>query len=645
MAGEIAYLGPDDQGNWIDVEAGVVLANRRLAIIDLSPHGHQPMHSSNGRFVITFNGEIYNHAELRSELDERGFAPEGGWRGHSDTETLIEAIATLGLGETVQRCVGMFAFALWDRQERKLSLLRDRFGEKPLYYGWAGRDFVFGSELKAIRLHPRFNAEIDRRALGLFASRTYVPAPLSIYRGLYKLEPGCILEYDVNRASGPTSDAPQIGHRADGLSISRYWSYREALRRGLDDPINDEAEALDELERVLARAVQSQAIADVPVGAFLSGGIDSSTVVALYQKYSALPVRTFTIGFEEEAFNEADYARAVAAQLGTQHHERVVTPAEALDVIPKLPEMYDEPFADSSQIPTYLVSRFAREQVTVALSGDGGDELFGGYKRYFAAGRLWSKLKLLPAPIRAAAGASLGRLPPAVWDRIGAAVGGRLPPEFGMKVRKYLTTVAGARNLDQLFVAFLDEWTGDRQPVLGTQGAATPCPFDLDLGTPAPDALRMMYCDVLSFLPDDILCKVDRASMAVSLEVHVPFLDHRVAELAARMPIEMKIRGGTGKRILRKLLYKEAPRELFERPKAGFAIPVGQWIKGPLRDWAEDLLDPALMRSQGWFDPEPIARRWHHHLSGKRDSTQALWAVLMFQAWLREERVKTAAAA
>ena len=646
MAGAIAHRGPDDQGTWIDVDAGVGLANRRLAIIDLSPHGHQPMHSSDGRYVLTFNGEIYNHAEIRAELDARGATPEGGWRGHSDTETLLEAIATLGLEAALSRSVGMFAFALWDRKDRVLRLVRDRFGEKPLFYGWIGRDFVFASELKALRIHPRFDGEIDRRAVGLFASRTYIPAPLSIYRGLFKLEPGCILQIDLTAAARPLSEAPPIDHSSDGLAVSRYWSYRDVLRAGLEDPLEDEAEVLEQLERAIARAVESQSIADVPVGAFLSGGIDSSTVVGLYQKYSSQPVRTFTIGFEEKAFNEADYAREVARHFGTEHHERIVTAQETREVIPKLPYMYDEPFADSSQIPTYLVSRFAREQVTVAISGDGGDELFGGYKRYFTTGRLWSKLKLLPAPIRAAAGASLGRLPPSAWDRLGGlAAGDRLPPYFGMKVRKALLTVAGARNLDELFLTFLDEWSGGTSPVRGNEAAAGLCSFDLDLGPSAPDVLRMMYCDATSYLPDDILCKVDRASMAVSLEVHAPFLDHRVAELAARIPIEMKIRGGKGKMILRKLLYREAPSELFERPKTGFGIPVGQWIKGPLRDWADDLLDSRSMQSEGWLDPMPIRRRWEDHLSGKRDSTQALWAILMFQAWLREQRVDTAAAA
>jgi len=645
MVGPIAHRGPDDEGVWVDASAGIGLGNRRLAIIDLSPAGHQPMHSSNGRFVLTFNGEIYNHPELRAAVEGRGGAPQAGWRGHSDTETLIEAIATFGLDETLEKCVGMYAFALWDRQERSLALVRDRFGEKPLYFGWAGEDFVFGSELKALRGHPRFDPAIDRRSLALFAARTYVPAPLSIYRGIFKLEPGCILRLDQGARSPSADEIPSEGYDAVGVSIQRYWSYRDVLQRGLGDPIEDEREALDELERVLARAVESQSITDVPVGAFLSGGIDSSTIVALYQKYSPQPVRTFTIGFEEQAYNEADHAAAVARHFRTEHHERIVTPKETRDVIPGLPQIYDEPFADSSQIPTYLVSAFAREQVKVALSGDGGDEMFGGYNRYFGTARLWSSLKRLPAPMRAVAGRSLGRVAPETWDRLGKLVSrGEVPQYFGAKVRRSLRTVAGAASLDELVSSFLDEWRGQQSPVVGAPDAL-PCAFDLDAGKGAPDALRMMYCDAVSYLPDDILCKVDRASMSVSLETHAPYLDHRVAELAARLPLSMKIKGSTGKEILRKLLYREAPRELFERPKSGFSIPVGEWIRGPLRDWAEDLLDPRAMRTEGWFDPDAVGRRWKDHLAGTADSTPALWAILMFQAWQREQKVGTAAAA
>jgi asparagine synthase (glutamine-hydrolysing) len=646
MNGRLSHRGPDDEGQWVDAEAGVALGHRRLSIIDLSPAGHEPMHSASGRFVVTFNGEIYNHADIRAELEQRQQAPDGGWRGHSDIETLLQAIDCWGLKEALDKAVGMFAFALWDRRERTLSLVRDRFGEKPLYYGWVRRNFVFASELKAIRAHPGFEASIDRRALGLFTSRTYIPAPLSIYRGIYKLEPGCVLQLDAAAAIRPLSEPPLVGHQGRGVSCWRYWSYRDVLSAGLADPIRDEAEAVDALEQALARSVQDQSMADVPVGAFLSGGIDSSSVVAMYQKYSSQPVRTFTIGFEEEAFNEADYARAVASHFGTEHHERIVTPREAQEVIPKLPEIYDEPFADSSQIPTYLVSAFAREQVKVALSGDGGDELFAGYNRYFGTAQLWSTLKHVPRPIRAAASQALGRVPASAWDRVGGLVGKhRLPPYFGVKVRKSVRTIAGAHSLDDVFATFLDEWAEDGPPVIGADATPDPCRFDLDAGEGAPDALRMMYCDARSYLPDDILCKVDRASMAVSLEGRAPFLDHRVAALAARIPIEMKIRGGSGKRILKQMLFREAPRSLFERPKAGFGIPVGEWIKGPLRAWAEELLDARSIRAQGWFDADAVARRWRDHLAGRRDSTPALWAILMFQAWLKEQDSVAAAAA
>ena len=628
MTDAIAYRGPDDQGVWIDPEGRVGLGHRRLSIVDLSPLGHQPMESTDGRWMLSYNGEIYNHVALRRELDR-------AWRGHSDTETLVEGIAAWGLEATLRKCVGMFSLALWDRKERKLHLARDRFGEKPLYYGWTGGDFVFASELKAIRTHPRFANEIDRRAVRLLAARTYIPAPLSIYRDLYKLEPGCILTVPLEHAHDIPSDPPS--ERSGDLPVTRYWSYRDAVSAGLADPIEDENEALEQLERVLAEAIQGQAVADVPVGAFLSGGIDSSTVVGLYQKYSPGRVRTFTIGFEEAGFNEAEYAKAVAAHFGTEHHERYVTVRETQEVIPHLPSLYDEPFADSSQIPTHLVSRFAREQVAVALSGDGGDELFAGYNRYFGAARLWGQMKKLPRPLRSMAGASMGRIPPDAWNRLSRALpGGRRPPHFGSKVQKALRTMGGAESLDDVFDSFLDEWSMEPSPVLG--GASDYCGFDMAIAANAPDAVRMMYCDAVSYLPDDILCKVDRAAMAVSLEGRVPFLDHRVAELAARIPIGMKIRGGKGKHILRKLLYREAPQRLFERPKAGFAIPVGEWIKGPLRPWAEALLEPG--RLSGFFDPDIVRRRWQQHLSGERESTPALWAILMFQAW-QEEQIGT----
>jgi asparagine synthase (glutamine-hydrolysing) len=641
MAGSLAHRGPDDEGVWLDSDAGVGFAHRRLAIVDLSPTGHQPMHSADGRYVLTFNGEIYNHSELRAALEGEDAVPEGGWRGHSDTEVFLHGISTWGLAETLKQSVGMFAFGLWDRQRRELSLVRDRFGEKPLYYGWAGGDFLFGSELKAFRPHPRFDGAIDRRALRLFASRGYIPAPLSIYEHVFKLPPAAILTLNADAAKIPRTSPPAEGSD-HGLSLEHYWSYRDVMMRGMADPIADEADALDELERALAAAIRGQSMADVPVGAFLSGGIDSSTICALYQKYSSIPVRTYSIGFEEADYNEAEDAKRVAAHLGTVHHERYVTVREARDVIPLLPAMYDEPFADSSQIPTHLVSRFARGEVTVALTGDGGDELFAGYNRHFAAPRLWEQLQKLPRPLRAT-GAPLSRISPRFWGGVAGILPGRHQPHIGGKIQKGLRLAASAGSLDEVYCSFLDEWSHERSPVLGGDDADDR--FDLDLGPGVPDALRMMYCDAVSYLPDDILAKVDRASMAVSLETRVPFLDHRVAELGARIPLDLKVRGGRGKYIVRKLLDRQVPRKLIERPKAGFAIPVGEWIKGPLRPWAEDLLDPTVIRAEGLLDPDIVQRRWRDHLRGRRDSSPALWALLMFQAWVREQSMVSAGAA
>jgi asparagine synthase (glutamine-hydrolysing) len=637
MTDPIAHRGPDDEGVWIDRESGVGLGHRRLSIIDLSPLGHQPMPSNDGRYVLSYNGEIYNHAALRTELEQTGLGHE--WRGHSDTETLVECIAAWGLKATLEKCVGMFALALWDRSERRLRLARDRFGEKPLYYGWVGGDFVFASELKAIRAHPGFENPVSRRSLGLYAARTYVPAPLSIYERLYKLEAGCILNVALEAALSALASPPREGRPEGGVCLERYWSYREVVRAGLAEPIVDEGEALDQLEQVLAGSIKSQSVADVPVGTFLSGGIDSSTVVALYQKHSSTPVRTFSIGFEEAGFNEAEYAKAVARHFGTEHNERYVTVNETRDVIPLLPSMYDEPFADSSQIPTHLVSRFAREQVKVALSGDGGDELFAGYNRHFAAPRMWEQLRRVPRSVRAAVGGPLSRVPSGVWGAASNMLPGRRQPHFGSKMQKGLRIAGKANSLDDVYNSFLDEWSQERPPIIGHAIARDDLKFDLDVAPGAPDTLRMTYCDAVTYLPDDILCKVDRASMAVSLETRVPFLDHRVAAVAARIPLHMKVRGGKGKHILRQLLYREAPEKLFDRPKAGFGIPVGEWLRGPLRPWAEELMDPKRLREEGYFDAGTVRARWSQHLSHERDSTPAIWAILMFQAWLSESRL------
>ena len=631
MTGAIRHRGPDDGGSWIDPEAGIALGHRRLAIVDLSPHGHQPMASADGRWVMCCNGEIYNHRELRAALDEAGLTPHGGWRGHSDIETLVAAIAAWGFAPALQRVVGMFAIALWDRLERRLHLARDRFGEKPLYWGWSANRIVFASELKAIRTLPGFANPVSRAALGMLAARTYIPAPFSIYERIFKLQPGCILTLSAEASVLPRDTAPQPGERGKGLALDAYWSYREVVDAGTADPLVDEEEALDRLEAALAQSVAGQAVADVPVGAFLSGGIDSSTVVALYQRYATSPVRTFSIGFEEAGFNEAEYAKQVAAHFGTDHNEHYVTVSDARAVIPLLPAMYDEPFADSSQIPTFLVSRFAREQVTVALSVDGGDELFGGYNRYRAAPQLWRWLQMVPRPARRTLGGALGMVPPGLWN----AGGGSRPSHFAANIQRALHIAREVRGFDDVYLSFFDDWVIEGTPVIGA--APGPGAFDMALADGATDTARMMYCEAVSYLPDDILCKVDRAAMRVSLESRVPFLDHRVVEFAWRLPQDYKVRDGVSKWVLREVLYKHVPRALIDRPKMGFGVPIDHWLRGPLKDWAESLLDESRLRREGYFDPAPIRRYWAEHLSGRRNWQYHLWDVLMFQAWLEAQ--------
>ncbi|SEN63250.1 asparagine synthase (glutamine-hydrolysing) [Sphingomonas gellani] len=632
MTDVVAHRGPDDQGAWFDAEAGIALGHRRLSILELSPLGHQPMNAMSGRYVLVYNGEIYDHLAIRAELEAAGVAP--AWRGHSDTETLLAAIDAWGVRRTLERATGMFSIALWDRRDRTLTLARDRFGEKPLYYGWAGGVFAFASELGAIRALPGFDNPVDRGALSSLLSRTYIPCPQSIYRGIFKLPPGTMMTVTAEAVATPRTEPFEEGANG-GVRLERYWSYRAVVREGLANPYASEGEAVEAVEAALAAAVTGQSIADVPVGAFLSGGFDSSAVVALYQAASRGKIRTFSIGFKEVGFDEAVYAREVARHFGTEHHELYVGVADALAVIPKLPAMYGEPFADSSAIPTHLVSAFARQHVTVALSGDGGDELFGGYNRYLYAPRLWRSLAPLPQPLRRLLAGTGAKMPDGMWTTLGSiAARKRRPPFFGAKVRKTLRTAADARGLDDVFASLLDEWHLAQTPVLGIDGRAR-ASVDMDLGN-APDLARMMYADAVSYMPDDILAKVDRASMAVSLETRVPFLDHHVAAAAARVPMDQKIAGGTTKRILRTILYRHAPRAMFERPKAGFAVPVGEWLRGPLRDWAEDLLDPNRMRQDGYLDPFPIQQRWQNHLVGRMENTQALWPVLMFQAWLRQ---------
>ncbi len=623
MGGRLIHRGPDDSGDWFDPEAGIGLAHRRLAVIDVSPEGHQPMACRSGRFIIAYNGEIYNYEELRADLGSENIS----WRGHSDTEVLLEAVEAWGLEETVRRTVGMFAFALWDRKNRELHLVRDRLGIKPLYYGWCGRSLLFGSELKALRAHPRFSNPIDRNSVAAFLRHNYIPTPWSIHEGIYKQRPGTILTFSGNRVENRES-----------MKETEYWSLETVTGRGMADPFTGSAgEAVDELERVLRAAVGCRMVADVPLGAFLSGGIDSSAVVALMQAQSSTPVKTFTIGFEEQGYNEADHARAIARHLGTDHTELIVKPEQAREVIPLLPTMFDEPFADSSQIPTWLVSELARRSVTVSLSGDGGDELFAGYTRYGTFRDLHRMIGWCPEPLRQLSGKALSAIPARLLD--GAL--GWLPLRFerygsggrpGDKLHK-LAEMLKYPSPAHLYLDLLSHW---KQPADLVPGSVER-PNILWGGEPVPDfhdrTSWMMYLDSLTYLPDDILTKVDRASMQVSLEARVPVLDHRVVEYAWRLPMSMKIRDGGLKWVLRQVLYRYVPRELIDRPKMGFGIPIDQWLRGPLRDWAEAYLDESRLRRDGWFDPAPIRRKWTEHLSGRRDWQYYLWDVLMFEAW------------
>lgn len=621
MADQLHHRGPDDSGSWTDAAAGIALGHRRLSIIDLSPEGHQPMVSPSGRYVIAFNGEIYNFEDLRGELEADGYL----WRGHSDTEVMLAAFEKWGVEGALQRFNGMFAFALWDRSDRLLHLARDRLGEKPLYYGWCAQTLLFGSELKALRAHPAWRPEIDRDALASYLRHNYVPTPYSIYKGISKL---------------PAAHYLTVSTAGAGTARPRpYWSLRHAAESGVSRPLlNNEREAVEELDVLLRDAVRIRTVADVPVGVFLSGGIDSSTVVALMQAQSARPVRSFSIGFNEEAYNEARHAKAVAKHLGTDHTELYVTPAEAMAVIPTLPEIYDEPFADSSQIPTILVSRLARQDVTVALSGDGGDELFCGYVRYFWGSRIWRKIGRVPSGVRSLAGRALTALSPESWNSLVGGVARLVPATSlreitGDRVHK-LAEVLSVPSSDVLYHGLISHWPHPESIVHNSKEAVTALTDPSQWAALDNFTSRMMYLDALTYLPDDILVKVDRASMSVSLEARVPLLDHRVVEYAWRVPLSMKVRHDQGKWLLRQVLYRYVPRELIDRPKMGFGVPIDSWLRGPLKDWAEDLLSERKLRDGGHFDPAPIRQKWAEHLSGARNWQYWLWDILMFQAWL-----------
>jgi asparagine synthase (glutamine-hydrolysing) len=632
MARTLRHRGPDDEGVWVNPQAGIALAFRRLSIVDLSPQGHQPMVSRDGRYVIAFNGEIYNHRKLRSQLEKAGVT---GLRGHSDTEVLLEAIGAWGLETAVKLTVGMFAFAVWDCKERQLHLVRDRLGEKPIYYGWMGNTFLFGSEIKALRAFPGFQAEVDRFALREFLCYGYIPAPRSIFQGIFKLCPGMILS--VDRTSWEHRPEPRA-----------YWSLDESIENCRKIPFSEsDAEAINHLEDLLREAVAEQMVADVPLGAFLSGGIDSSTIVALMQANSSRPIRTFTIGFAEEKYNEARFAKEVARHLGTDHTELYVTPEEAQAVIPKLPSMYDEPFADSSQIPTYLVSKLARQFVTVSLSGDGGDELFSGYSWYNRSLSLWNKMRWMPRPLRKAAGATLGMLSVDGWNHILRGIrsfpGMRIGEDgTGDKIHKLAAIIGHSNCPEDVYQCLVSKWATcspalDEESNLVLQnGESTHRYRHADRShRPNLDDIvdRLAYLDTMNYLPDNILTKVDRASMAVSLESRAPLLDHRVVEYAWHVPQRLKVRDGQGKWLLRQVLYRHLPRQLVDRPKMGFCVPIDSWIRGPMRDWAEALLDHQRLRNQGLLDPGPIRAKWSEHLTGRRNWQQHIWHVLMFQAW------------
>lgn len=622
MADAILHRGPDDAGIWVGADPGIGLAHRRLSVLDLSAAGHQPMHSATGRWVLAYNGEIYNHLALRQQLEAEGAAP--AWRGHSDTETLLACIEAWGVERTLRASVGMFAIALWDRVELVLHLARDRVGEKPLYYGWQGDTFLFGSELKALRAHPSFAAAVDRGALVLLLRHNYIPAPYSIYSGIRKLPPGTWLRMEAgNRDAAPVA----------------YWSLAEVAERGMAHPFQgSDSDALAALQQHLGSAVRAQMAADVPLGALLSGGIDSTAITALMQANSTQRVRTFTIGFDEKQYDEATHARAVAAHLGTDHTEMRLSGSDALALVPQLPTIYDEPFADSSQLPTHLVMKLARQHVTVALSGDAGDELFGGYNRYSFGPKVWNRIRWIPPTLRRAVGAGLMALPATTLNRLLgplAARAGIAAP--GDKAHKLGVRLNDVQSLDDLYVSLVCEWPDPTGMVLG--GYLPPNLIDDRASWPRLDdpAARAMALDSLTYLPDDILVKVDRAAMAVSLETRAPLLDRDLVEFAWSLPMHMKLRDGQGKWLLRRLVDRHVPPALMNRPKMGFGIPLDQWLRGPLRQWAEALLDEARLTREGYLDPKPIRSAWLRHQSGESSFGHRLWSVLMFQAWLEQQ--------
>lgn len=626
MAENIIHRGPDDGSYWYDLDSKIGLAHRRLSILDVSKAGAQPMKSVNERYVISYNGEIYNHIELRQELLSDKLVL--GWNGSSDTETLLAGFENWGIKSTLKKCIGMFALAVWDKQERILTLARDRIGEKPLYYGWQGNTFLFGSELKSFYPHPEFKKEINTDALNSLLRYYNVSAPISIYKGIYKLRPGSILS---------------IKDKGSKMITETYWSVKDNFvpENRKRNYCND-TDILNDFEKLMLDAVGKQMISDVPLGAFLSGGIDSSLIVAMMQSQTSSPIKTFTIGFQEEGYNEAEYAKVVAKHLQTDHTELYVSSQDALDVIPKLPEIYDEPFADSSQIPTYLVSKLASNSVKVSLSGDGGDELFSGYNRYLMADKIWNKMKMVPIPIRKGLSSMLSGVSPASWDNIANIIEHILPKyarlnNLGDKFNKGIGLISSSSIVD-LYLWLVTHWDKPTDLVLNGKDLTLIEYFDNHNLENFDNVQGMMCMDLLTFLPDDLLVKIDRAAMAVSLETRAPFLDHRLIEFSLSLSQKYKVRNGNTKWLLKEVLKKYLPKETFHRPKTGFAVPVGQWLRGPLKEWADSLLNQTRLKSEGYFNYKIINEKWDQHINKTHNWDYHLWDVLMFQAWLENQK-------
>ena len=630
MGGQLIHRGPDDSGTWFDKDSGVGFSHRRLSVVDLSTHGHQPMHSIGGRYVIAYNGEIYNHLELKNELIQAGVA----FRGSSDTEVLLAAIEAWGLERTLQKSIGMFAFSLWDCNEKTLALVRDRMGEKPLYYGWQGfgnqQTFLFGSELNALRQHHSWQGGVERDSLADLLRYNYIPAPQTIHPNIFKLRPGYFLYLKKN-------------DKNEWVEKEKcWWSLQTIAKQASDHPFSgSRIEAIDQLEVLLQNSIQKQSLADVPLGVFLSGGVDSSSVAATMQSASNRPVKSFTIGFENSDYDESNNARAVARHIGSDHHESIVTAKDALSLIPKLPNYFDEPFADASQIPTLLVSALAKQKVTVALSGDGGDELFAGYNRHQWAPQLQQKFKYLPIVIRKAIAVLIELHSPRGWDYFFKIVDPILPNRLrarhaGEKIHK-IALLLKQNGEKELYSTLVRIWP-NKIPVLGGSSHNLINDHAALWSHGKNFTESMSYLDSVTYLPDDILTKVDRSAMSHSLETRVPLLDHRIVEFAAQLPLSMKIHQGSGKWILKELLDRYVPRNLIERPKSGFGVPIGEWLKGPLRDWAEDLLSEERLKNEGYFNVREVRRVWAQHTSGRKNQQYQLWSVLMFQAWLEHNK-------